>query len=298
MRKLNLIFLSLIFIYGGFSFCGEKPAPDSANAYYGPYEKNTYDLWLAKEKTAVPLVIYFHGGGFTSGDKEKISANMISSLLAKGISVMAVNYRLTPEVIFPAHYLDCARAIQYARYNAAKLNLNPGKIAVYGSSAGACAALWIGFHDDLADKENSDPVLRMSTRVSCVAMFSGQSTINPREIKENVSELALSHSIFNGKAAGLKKSEMNSEKAEKLYIEASPLTYLTKDDPPVWAYYSVPKEEPKNVSDAIHHYKFGVLLKKNMDAAGVECLLRSKEDGGSVNSDCIDFFCRNLKADK
>ena len=273
----------------------EKPKPDSSNAMYGQYEKNNYDLWLSKTNSPAPLVIYFHGGSFSAGDKEKISGDLITLLLSKGISVMSANYRLTPEVTYPQHYKDCARVIQYVRYNAAKLNIDPSKIAIYGSSAGACASLWIGLHDDMADPKSIDPVLKISTRVTCVGMFSGQSTLEPDIIKKEISELAVSNSMFNGKALGLKKDELDSERAKQLYKEASPITYLTKDDPPVWTFYSVPKEEPMTVSDAIHHYKFGVLLKDKMDSVGVECILRSKDDVKSANKDFVDFLCRHFK---
>lgn len=294
MKTLKILLLLISFYSFAEIYSADKPIPDSSNAKYGVYEKNNYDLWLAKSSNPTPVVIYFHGGSFSSGDKEKISEGIITNSLEKGISVVSANYRLTPEVIYPQHYKDCARMIQYLRYNAAKLNIDPDRIAIYGSSAGACTALWIGFHDDMADLKNDDPVLRMSTRVKCIGMFSGQSTLEPDVIREIISELALTNSMFYGKIFGLKKDELLTPRAKELYKEASPVTHLTKDDPPVWTYYSVPKEEPKTVSDAIHHYSFGVYLKKKMDALNVECVLRGKEDVASANKDFIEFLCRHF----
>ncbi len=75
------------------------------------------DLWKAQSDTATPLVVFIHGGGFRGGSKENLSPALLEGLRAKGVSVMAINYRLSPEVTFPAHYMDCARAIQFARSN-------------------------------------------------------------------------------------------------------------------------------------------------------------------------------------
>src|SRR5688572_14877483 len=125
-----------------------KPAPDLVNEKYGPHARNVLDLWKAKSDMPTPLVVYIHGGGFRGGDKKSLSPALLEGLLAKGISVMAINYRLSPEVSFPAHYTDCARAIQYARSKAKDWNLDLKRVGSTGASAGAGTSLWIGFHDD------------------------------------------------------------------------------------------------------------------------------------------------------
>jgi len=53
-----------------------------------------------------------------------------------------------------------------------------------GGSAGAGISLWLGFHDDLADPDNEDPVLRESTRLSCMAVYNGQTSYDPRFIRD------------------------------------------------------------------------------------------------------------------
>jgi len=281
--------LAVTFVYGQ-----DLRKPDLSDEKYGQHALNTFDFWKAESFTSTPLVIYIHGGGFTSGDKEKVPNKMVKSLLEKGISVMSINYRLTPEVVFPQHYLDCSRAIQYARYNAAELNINPALIGASGSSAGACSALWIGFHDDRADTQNEDPVLRMSSRLSCIGITSGQTTLDPNVIKELVGELALKHSFMKGSFFGISSEEMKTSKAQELVKQASPVTYLTKDDPPVYAFYSVYKS-PNNVSEAIHHINFGKYLKEKMDALGIECTVRNPEEVKSSTNESVEFFVKHLK---
>lgn len=275
------------------------PKPDIADGKYGDFAANTFDFWKPKSKKPAPLVVYIHGGGLSSGDKAKISANQINKMLEGGLAVMSINYRLTPEAVFPQHYMDAARAIQYARYHAKELNIDPARIGATGGSAGGMTALWLGFHDDLADKSNADPVLRQSTRLRVMAVSSAQTTLVPEAVIKYVGVLATQYGSYsNGKLFGLKKEEMSSPKALQLYREISPLTYLTKDDPPVWAFYSVPNKPlgaESTTSDAIHHPGFGVILKEEMDKLKIECKLRHKDDGQNVVGDMVNFLAKYLK---
>jgi acetyl esterase/lipase len=299
MKKYSALVVASLFSVSMFSGCssGYTVNPSVADVRYGPHDRNTFDLWKAESTAPTPLVIYFHGGGFNSGTKERISMKLVESLLASGVSVISANYRLTPEVVYPDHYMDCARVVQFARYHAQDFNIDPGRIGAAGSSAGACTALWIAFHNDLADPKNADSVLQMSTRLSGVAMFSGQSTLDPAVISEWFGDIVLKHSFFKGAFFGLTKEEMNTQHGLELIRQASPITHLTRDDPSVWAYYSVPNVPPANVSEAVHHYKFGEFLKNNMEKVGVQCVVLDHETIG-VTKYCVDFFLRIFTDEK
>ena len=83
------------------------------------------------------LVIYFHGGGFVVGDLEShddICADIAQQTHA---ALLAVDYRLAPEHLYPAALDDCVAAVAWARANAADLGINPRKILLAGDSAGA-----------------------------------------------------------------------------------------------------------------------------------------------------------------
>ena len=273
-----------------------KPAPDVANAAYGPHKHNTLDLWNAKSAAPTPLVVFIHGGGFSSGSKEELNLAMLTSLLAKGISVMSINYRLTPETFFPGHYLDCARAIQFARLHAKEWNLDPQRIGATGVSAGAGTSLWLAFHDDLADPQNADPVLRQSTRLTCVAVQNAQSTYDPRQVREWVGEAAAQHPALRS-MYGLKPDEVNTPKAYKLYEAAAPINYLTKNAPPVYAFYNEPRGPlPANARPGygIHHINFGLKLKEQMDKLGIECIVRHLDEGAKPGPETIEFFAHHL----
>ena len=276
-----------------------KPKPDLANEKYGPHERNVLDLWKAKNDGPAPLLVFIHGGGFHAGSKEALPAPMLDGLLAKGVSVMSINYRLSPEVAFPAHYKDCARAIQYARSKAKEWDLDPKRVAASGGSAGAGTSLWIGFHDDLADAKSDDPVLRQSTRLTCMAVLGAQSSYDPRVVKEWVGEAASKHPALQG-FYGLKADELESAKAHKLYEDASPVTHLTKDDPPVYAFYNEARKIPDDArpGTGIHHINFGVRLKEKMDKLGIECVVRHQDEGANPAKEVVEFVTKHLKGKK
>jgi acetyl esterase/lipase len=277
-----------------------KQMPDLASVKYGPHERNVLDLWKAKSDRPAPLVVFIHGGGFRSGSKENLSPALLAGCLKNGISVMAINYRLSPEVSFPTHYMDSARAIQFARYHAKEWNIDPKRVAATGGSAGAGTSLWIGFHDDMADPKSDDPVLRQSTRLNCMAVMGAQSTYDPRVIKEWIGGRAHEHPALLG-FYGLKDDELDSSKAHKLYEAAAPINYLTKDDPPVFALYDEPKgplPPDAKPGQGIHHIRFGLKLKERMDKLGIECIVKHADDyrggGTSMNEDAVKFFMKHL----
>jgi acetyl esterase len=273
----------------------DKPAPTLANVKYGPHERHVLDLWQAKSAQPASLVVFIHGGGFRGGSKENISAGLLEGLLARGISVMSINYRLSPEVSYPAHYMDSARAIQFARSKAKDWNLDPTRFAASGSSAGAGTSLWIGFHDEMADPKNADPVLRQSTRLTCMAVTGAQSSYNPKMIKEWVGESAAAHPALPG-IVGVEPEEIYSPRAQELFEGASAINYLTRDDPPVYAYYAEARVLPANAKAGagIHHINLGLRLKEKMDALGIECVVRHRDEGANADREMVEFLSRHL----
>lgn len=272
-----------------------KPAPTLANVKYGPHERHVLDLWQAKSAPPAPLVVFIHGGGFRGGSKENVPAGLLEGLLARGISVMSINYRLSPEVSFPAHYLDSARAIQFARSKAKEWNFDPARVGASGSSAGAGTSLWIGFHDEMADPKNADGVLRQSTRLTCMAVAGAQSSYNPRVIKEWVGESAAAHPALPG-IVGVQPGEIHTPRAQELFEGASAINHLTRDDPPVYAFYSEARVIPANAKagQGIHHINLGLKLKERMDALGIECTVRHRDEGANADREMVEFFARHL----
>lgn len=279
-------------------------APTASDEHYGPHERQVLDFWQAKSDKPTPLIVYIHGGGFVAGDKSSISGKLLQKALADGISVAAIHYRFVDgkEVIFPIPQQDGARAVQYLRSRAAAWNIDPKRVACYGGSAGAGISMWIGFHDDLADPDSSDLVQRQSTRIRVIATLGGQATYDPIKIKELVGGRAWEHpSIF--KVYGVKDAQeaLNPSPArKKLYDEASAITHLTKDDPPLFMIYSeadAPLPADARPGQGIHHPNFGHLLKKEMNSLGIENVYYHTADhkGEDPNLALLDFLEKHLK---
>lgn len=83
------------------------------------------------------LLVYLHGGGFVVGDL--VTCESVCRFLAHhaGVRVLAVDYRMGPEHLFPAAVEDATAALAWANENAASLGADPARIAVGGDSAGA-----------------------------------------------------------------------------------------------------------------------------------------------------------------
>jgi acetyl esterase/lipase len=93
----------------------------------------------------VPAVVYVHGGGWYSGDKESSDAqDYIGPLVARGYLVAAINYRLAPRYQFPAQIEDVKSAVRFLRANAARYHINPARIGALGDSAGGHLVALLG----------------------------------------------------------------------------------------------------------------------------------------------------------
>jgi len=260
---------------------GKQPVPrirpTHADVHYGPHERQVIDFYQAKSDQPTPVIIYIHGGGFVAGDKSSVSSSMVQGALEAGISFAAINYRFVDggETIFPVPQHDGARAVQFVRSQAGPWNVDPARIACFGGSAGAGISMWIGFHDDLARPDSSDPVERQSTRIQAVGTMGGQGTYDPVKVKQLVGGRAHEHPSLL-KVYGLKSIDeaMNPTPAvQKLYDEAAAITHLTRDDPPLYMVYNEPDIVPPpdtKPGQFIHHPNFGRQLKAKMDELGIE----------------------------
>ncbi len=273
----------------------QTPAPDLADIAYGPHAENVLDLWQAKGDGPRPLLVYIHGGGWRGGDK-KVRPNQIEPFLARGISVASIDYRLTPANPVPAPVHDAARAIQFLRSKAGEWNLDKNRVALTGGSAGACTSMWILFHDDLADPDAGDPVLRESTRVTAAAVAGGQTSIDPKVIVPWLGPNVLEH-LMIANAVGEPTTEAalaNYDKHAALYREFSPITHVNAGDPPLLMTYGGDMTLPsKTAGHGIHHPVYGVKMKEKCDAAGVECHLlipgtSKSEEYASINAFLFD----------
>lgn len=243
-------------------------------------------------------------GALFGGDKGSVPAWLVDRCLAKGISVASANYRLSTQSPYPAPMLDGVRAVQFLRFQAEELGIDPKRIAACGNSAGAGIALWAGFRDDLADPRNEDPVLRQSSRLKCLGLVGAQTSYDPRFIKQLIGGRAHEHVALRPLFGVTSDAEADTPRVHKLYEESSALNHLSADDPPVILFYSEPNDllpEAARPGKGIHHPRFGAALKAMLDPLGIECILRHNDDYRgqehpelAMYGDLVDFFAKYL----
>lgn len=91
--------------------------------------------WQARDGR-LPLLVFFHGGGFILGDLDSHDAVCRAFCRHAGILVLSVAYRLAPEHPYPAGVDDAVAAFRWAVANAERLGADPQRLAVGGDSAG------------------------------------------------------------------------------------------------------------------------------------------------------------------
>lgn len=92
---------------------------------------------IVNGKSASPVVLYTHGGGYFSGDLEYHDSFLSTLSRITGFSVLSYNYRLCPEYRFPVPFKDGVSCLRYLIDNASELGIDQQKILLMGDSAGA-----------------------------------------------------------------------------------------------------------------------------------------------------------------
>jgi acetyl esterase len=134
-------------------------------------------IYRPTSNTNLPVVVYFHGGGWVLGNIE--THDTICRRLAEiSVSVIvSVDYRLAPEYPFPAAFDDCLEAVEYVSKNADCLGIDKTRIAVCGDSAGGnlAAAVALKIRDQDTFKLDSQwliyPVIEPDFETSSYQMF-------------------------------------------------------------------------------------------------------------------------------
>jgi len=280
-----------------------SPTPTLADVKYGPYPRNVLDLWLAKSDRPTPVIVFIHGGGFTAGDKSKVRGNkIVQQCLDAGVSFAAINYRYRTDTPIQDVLRDCARAIQFIRWKAAEWNVDKARVASYGGSAGAGTSLWLAFHDDVADPNSSDPVLRESSRLACAGANACQFSYDILEWEKLFGEVT--HRFQNGEDLpgfyGLKTdAELRGPIGQKIRADCDMRGLISKGDPPVFLNTAQKGGDVTDRGHLLHHprhalaiydrcQEVGVLAVANIPAVGVK-------PGEDEPRDMTEFLFKHLR---
>lgn len=102
----------------------------------GPAGEIDVRVFRPSAATGLPLLLWFHGGGWVTGNLDTHDQLGRQLADATGAVVVSVDYRLAPESKFPAAADDCLAAYEWALANASEVGADPNRIAIGGDSAG------------------------------------------------------------------------------------------------------------------------------------------------------------------
>ncbi len=275
------------------------------NVSYGPHARNRLDLWEAKSGKPAPLVIFIHGGGFMRGDKSLLyNSRVLVDLLNAGISVAGINYRYWHQDSrgFLASLEDIAHAVQFLRMNAEEYHIDKERIGCYGGSAGAVASLWLAFHDDMADPQSGDPVLRESTRIACAGAMASPSTLDLMQWPDILGTPPMTDEQLKDAVArfGLKDAEeIFSPKGEAVRARLDVTALMSAGDPPVYVFNNEAGGVPKGVGHMGHHPNHAKRIKERADELGLKAVVSAPEIGlvDTSGETLTDFFIRQLSVE-
>lgn len=172
---------------------GEEYArPDGIPLLFDLYHPGEGDL---------PLVVFVHGGGWISGEREMYSEEA-EWFCNYGFATATIDYRLAPLYPFPAAVEDAVAFMRYVRQDAAKYGILADKVGVMGNSAGGHLASMLGVSGD--------------SRANAVVDVCGLTDMrNPAESQFPIS-MSFIEQFLGGPYAG----------REETYAAASPVTHL------------------------------------------------------------------------
>lgn len=167
-----------------------------------------------------PAVLSIHGGSWARGDKGNSDwRNVCEWLASEGFVAYSVNYRLVPDVSFPAAIEDLGRAVEWMRANADRYGIDPDRIGAFGGSAGGNLAALLG--------ARGSGSLTDGSRVAAVAELSGPV------------DLSYDGIVVAGGSSGLEQIVLDYLDCASLLdcdaaLDASAVRALDRTDPPVF----------------------------------------------------------------
>lgn len=169
-----------------------------------------------------PTLLWIHGGGWRNGSRQ--NWHLVDWLPEKGFAVVSIDYRLTGTAPFPAQIEDCVSALEWIGNNGERYNLDTDKIFTAGLSAGAHLATLLGTSGNHFAANKTELLT-----IRGILHFYGPCDFLSlmKYAKEPNDTLNTDKSPVFGLLGGPLREN------ETLAKEASPVTYLDGNDPPL-----------------------------------------------------------------
>ncbi len=273
------------------------------NIQYGPFAENKFDIYFPKiQADSLPAIIYIHGGGFSSGDKDDINTNFKEekeAFLNNGIIVISINYRLINKAsIVEILEEDIVFAVQFIKFKATEYGIDKESIGILGSSAGGGSALYLGTHDDFQDLDNTNSIKRESTSVKVIGHINSQATYDISKW-DKILEINNSNKFNIWLNKAISQKQISKKEFEETKTRIDMLLNIDKSDPPI---YIENLRDNININEHLdsvtnniinHHPKHGIYLYNIFQELGVDSELVIQEN--KTESDIVEFFLKYLK---
>lgn len=168
-----------------------------------------------------PVLVWIHGGGWRAGHRRDNHEGM-RGFAKLGYASISAEYRLTTEAKLPAQTDDICAALDWVAAQAQARNLDPKRVALVGGSAGGHLALLTGFHGRIPD----------GMRIRAIVNIAGPTNLSfALSLPAGDDALRASSGMDSRQlVAALVGSD---DRADKSYGDASPMTWVRRDVPPV-----------------------------------------------------------------
>lgn len=275
------------------------PIPTHSNLSYGPHSHQIMDVHLPHGvRGPFPVLVWY--GGLWDASKHVPALNRF---LPSGIAVVGVESRtlndamkekIYPPISWPMD--DACRAVQFVRMNAANWNIDPNRIATGGGSQGALPALYVGCVPDRKDPSSSDPVLRESTKVTCVAAYRSQPSIDPIRMQQWVPGVK-----WGAPALGVPFDESLRRRDDLMPIimKYSPENLVHKGSAAIYFENEWGLKPPgggiTHENYIVHSPAWGIGFKELADKAGVTCFNKYLGHPTDGYDDIWDFILKKLR---
>ncbi len=124
---------------------------------YAPGPRGKLDVYSPRHAApGAPIAVFFYGGSWQSGDKG-FYRFVGAELAARGVTTVIPDYRVYPEVRYPAFLRDNAAAVAYVKRHAAEWGADPTRLFLIGHSAGAYEAVMLGVDRRWLVEQGLDP---------------------------------------------------------------------------------------------------------------------------------------------
>ena len=123
---------------------------------YGQDPRQRLDIYSPRQAVGRPVVVFWYGGSWVKGRKSEY--RFVGTTLAeRGIVTVIADYRLYPQVHFPAFDEDGARAVAWVEQHVQEFGGDPHRIVLMGHSAGGHTAAFLAFNHEFLRKYGADP---------------------------------------------------------------------------------------------------------------------------------------------